>query len=109
MTDSEKVAVARAISDAGGMIVGKVPAVGGDCREQVQPGDLPMFLLDPRMWVAKISGITIADLDAYDLNERMPRCGATTKAGRRCRNALASDSDPADFARLHGGRCNVHS
>lgn len=109
MTDNEKIVVARAISDAGGMILGKVPTVGGERLEQVQPSDLPMFLLDPRMWIAKISGITIADLDAYDLNERMPRCGAITKAGRRCRNALASDSDPSNFARLHGGRCNVHS
>lgn len=109
MTDSEKIVVARAISDAGGLILGRVPTVGGERMEQVQPGDLPLFLADPRMWIAKVSGITIADLDAYDLNDRMPRCGATTKAGHRCSNALASDSDPTEFTRLHGGRCNVHS
>lgn len=109
MTDNEKVVMARAISDAGGMIFGKVPAVGGERLEPIEPEDLPMFLLDPRIWVAKIYGITIADLDAYEHNERMPRCGATTKAGHRCRNALATVSDPAGFARLHGGRCNVHS
>lgn len=109
MTDSDKIVLARAIVEAGGMIMGTVPDVGGSRMKEVAPGDLPLFLQDQRIWVAKVCAVTIEDLDAYEIHERMPRCGAPTKAGHRCRNTLASDSDPATFARLHGGRCNVHS
>lgn len=109
MTDDDKIVLARAINQAGGSIYASVPAEGGWQTVEVEAADVPLFLRDQRGWIAKVCGVTAADLDEYDIHERMPRCGATTKAGHRCRNTLVSDSGPADFVRLHGDRCAVHS
>jgi hypothetical protein len=86
-----------------------MPAAGGTRTVEVAPADLPQFLRNNRAWIAKMCGITVADLDAYDVHEGMQRCGATTKAGRRCRKSLAPDSSPAEFVQLHAGRCGHHS
>src|SRR3954471_5365939 len=106
---SGPIVIARRLKEAGATIWVEVDAAGGCRTFPLDPAEASEFLDDPRAWTAKQWGVTPTQLDEWDANDRMPRCGATTKAGRRCGNRLASDSDPGDFVALHGGRCRIHA
>ncbi len=108
LSDGDLMQLGRRLEAAGASVIAGVPTAGGARQTRVDPVDLPLFLANVDAWTAKVCGVTPEQLAEYEANDRMPRCGADTKAGRRCRNVLASDSDPATFVELHGARCAVH-
>lgn len=106
---SDPIIFARRLQEAGATIWVEADAAGG-CRQfRLDPSEAAQFLDDPRGWTAKQWGITAAELDEWEANDRMPRCGATTKAGKRCGNRLTSEVDPQRYVELDGDYCNVHS
>ncbi|KQO13299.1 hypothetical protein [Sphingomonas sp. Leaf242] len=109
MTDDDRIVLARQIEAAGATIYAPIPAYGGASQVRVSPDDLPLLVSDRDAWIAKACGVTPAQYELYEREERVPRCGAMTKSGHPCRNALASESDPGMFVKLHGnGNCQVH-
>ncbi len=106
--DATPIVIARKLQEAGATIWVETDAAGG-CRQfRLDPSDAADFLADPRAWTARQWGVTAAQLDEWDVNEHMPRCGCRTKAGQRCGNRLAGDVDPPQFVDLHGQACRVH-
>jgi hypothetical protein len=109
MNLTDAISVARQLENLGAVIYVQTDAAGGGRTFRLLPSDVQDFLDNPEFWKAKQWGVTPGEMDEWYSNDRMPRCGAMTKAGRRCRNYLASETDPNEFAKLHGSRCVVHS
>lgn len=105
---SDAIVIARRLTDAGATIWVQADAAGGTRQFRLDPSDAADFLLDPRTWTAKQWGVMPTELDAWEENNHMPRCGARTKSGKRCGNRLASDCDPPQFVAVHGQPCRVH-
>ena len=107
--------IGEAIRAAGGVILGSVPASWGSRQVEVAPGDLGLFLADPRAWAAMVCGVSVADLDEYERFGQRPRCGGVTAKGKPCQRSLGNysvngSSDPADFVRRHRSeRCVLHA
>lgn len=106
---ADPILVARRLQDAKAHIWVEVDAAGGYQQFRLDPADAADFLADPRSWTAKQWGITTAQLDEWEANDRMPRCGAATKSGKRCGNRLTSEIDPRRYVELDGEYCHVHS
>jgi len=106
---SDPIIIARCLKEAGATIWVDVDAGGGQQQFRLDPSETAQFLDDPRAWTAKQWGITAVQLDEWEANGCMPRCGATTKAGKRCANRLTSEVDPRRYVELDGDYCAVHS
>lgn len=91
---SDPIIIARRLKEAGATIWVDVDAAGGLRQFRLDPSEAAQFLDDPRAWTAKQWGITAVHLDESEVSDCMPRCGATTKAGKRCANRLTSEVDP---------------
>lgn len=84
----------------------------GGCRTFfIEPKDVPAFISDPDQWAAGENGVSKEEHLEWVETDGTPRCGATTKNGRRCRNFVGGGVQRSikDWLRLDGGYCSVHS
>jgi len=105
-----------AMIDAGITFVAGVSSPGGQKTVFLEAEDVAPFVEDSADWFAKKNGVTKQDYLSWVACDGLPRCGATTKNGSRCKNSVSGGgqrslldwlSEDAGFCSLHGGE-NSH-
>ncbi len=99
-----------AIFDAPLEIVARLPAPWGGLSAFPQRHDIEEFLDDPEEWFARTQGVTKEDYQNWIATEGLPRCGATLKSGRRCKNPVSGgiQRDLHDWLQSDAGFCHLH-
>jgi hypothetical protein len=98
------------IFEAGIGLCGDIPAPTGNVSEWLEPDDVPDFIHDRGAWFAKKHGVTKEDYLGWLEADGLPRCGATTGKGTRCRNPVSGGSQRGllDWLNEEAGFCTVH-
>lgn len=87
-----------------------VPAPGGNMSLILRSEEVPRFVTDRDQGIADHLGVLKSQyLDWLD-TEGLPRCGATTAKGERCRNPISGGIQrPLEvWLKEDGGFCTVH-
>ena len=99
-----------AIAKAGISFVARIPCPGGAESIWLKPDNIGVFIDDPELAAANYYKASRQEYRDWIATEGTPRCGATTKSGKRCRN-IVSGGIQQPFPRwlqLDGGFCAVH-
>lgn len=112
VTDDEIAAAVRALENAGAQVVVTLPGPYGAGRiVQLTPGNAARLVKDPEGFIAAQVGVTVEQMEQWELFDREPRCAGWTQAGQRCMKALSphTPSDPEEFVARHRVEfCHMH-
>ena len=99
-----------AMIDAGIGFVAGVPSPGGQKTVSLEAEDVAPFVEDSADWFARKNGVTKRDYLSWVACDGLPRCGATTKNGSRCKNSVSGGAQRSllDWLNEDAGFCSVH-
>ena len=99
-----------ALINAGVELVANIPTPWGGTTTVLKKLDVVAFLTDREDWFARKNGVTKEDYLAWLEAEGLPRCGATTRNGGRCRNPVSGGTQRnlLDWLNEDAGFCTVH-
>ena len=99
-----------AMIDAGISFVASVRSPGGQKTVLLEAKDVVPFVEDSADWFAKRNGVTKQDYLSWVACDGLPRCGATTRNGSRCKNSVSGGGQRGllDWLNEDAGFCSVH-
>ena len=107
---TEVLQILRNLADKGVEYCVSVPDAYGYRTYSMTPEDVEVFVYDPTAIYAKAHGITKSEYFAWSDDNCVAFCAATTRSGKRCRNAVKGGwrVSARSWLELQGGYCVVH-
>jgi hypothetical protein len=95
---------------AGISFVSHVRSPGGSTAVVLAPDDVSQFIQDRDTFAAQHFGVSRQQYLDWVETDGAPRCGATTKKGKRCANFVKGGIQRTieEWVELDGGYCIVH-
>lgn len=99
-----------AMADAGIHFVIDVPAPPGGITLTISAAEVPRIVADRDQGAADHLGVLKSQYLDWVATDGLPRCGATTAKGARCRNSISGGAQRSLEVWLQedGGFCTVH-
>jgi hypothetical protein len=95
----------RPLNDPAEFVIEPFSPLGGFNMITLTADEAAIYDANPDAWCAQHFGLTLKQYYEWNESGGVPFCGAITKAGKPCRNALSDALEPQEWLEWHRRYC----